>query len=150
MDRLIEGKKVFDIEIAALEKTRDSLDDTYLKILDLITNCKGKVIITGIGKPGHIAAKMAATFASLGTPAFHLHPAEAMHGDLGMISSNDIVFVISFSGESEEIIRILPNIKMIGAVIVGITGNVNSTLARACDVVQILPKFEEASAQAII
>ncbi len=144
MDRLTEGKRVFDIEIEALQKTRDALDDTYLQILDLITNCEGKVIITGMGKPGHIAAKLAATFASLGTPAFRLHPAEAMHGDLGMVSANDVVIAISFSGESDEIIRILPNIKMIGAKIVGITGNPNSTLANSSDIVQVLPKFEEA------
>lgn len=144
MDRLAEAKRVFDIEISALEKTRDSLDDTYLKILDLITNCKGKVIFTGIGKPGHIAAKLAATFASLGTPSFRLHPAEAMHGDLGMVSANDIVIAISFSGESDEIIRILPNIKMIGAKLIGITGNPDSTLAQASDVVQVLPRFDEA------
>lgn len=144
MDRLEEGKRVFDIEIAALEKTRDALNDTYIRILDLITNCEGKVIITGMGKPGHIAAKLAATFASLGTPAFRLHPAEAMHGDLGMVSANDVVIAISFSGESDEIVRILPNIKMIGAKLVGLTGNSNSTLAKAADVVQVLPKFEEA------
>lgn len=144
MDRLAEGRRVFDIEIAALEKTRDALGETYLRILDLITNCEGKVIITGIGKPGHIAAKLAATFASLGTPAFRLHPAEAMHGDLGMVSANDVVIAISFSGESDEIVRILPNIKMIGAKLVGLTGNPNSTLAKASDVVQVLPKFEEA------
>ena len=144
MDRLVEAKKVFDTEIAALEKTRDALDDTFLKILDLVVNCKGKVIITGMGKPGHIAAKLAATFASLGTPSFRLHPAEAMHGDLGMVSANDVVIAISFSGESDEIVRILPNIKMIGATLVGITGNANSTLAKASDIVQVLPKFEEA------
>ena len=144
MDRLSEGKRVFDIEIAALEKTRDALDDTYLQILDLITKCKGKVIITGMGKPGHIAAKLAATFASLGTPSFMLHPAEAMHGDLGMVSANDVVIAISFSGESDEIVRILPNIKMIGAKIVGLTGNSGSTLAKASDIVQVLPEFEEA------
>ena len=144
MDRLAEGKRVFDIEIEALEKTRDVLGNEYLQILDLITNCEGKVIITGMGKPGHIAAKLAATFASLGTPAFHLHPAEAMHGDLGMVSRKDIVIAISFSGESEEIVRILPNIKMIGAKLVGITGNPDSTLARLSDIVQILPKFDEA------
>ena len=80
IDKLAEGKKVFDIEIAALKKTRDSLDKTFNKILDLITNCEGKVIVTGMGKPGHIAEKLAATFASLGTPAFRLHPAEAMNG----------------------------------------------------------------------
>lgn len=144
MDRLLEAKRVFDTEITALEKTRDALDDTFLQILDLIVNCKGKVIITGMGKPGHIAAKLAATFSSLGTPSFRLHPAEAMHGDLGMVSSNDIVIAISFSGESDEIVKILPNIKMIGATLVGITGNPNSTLAKASDVVQVLPKFEEA------
>lgn len=144
MDRLAEGKRVFDIEIKALQKTRDSLDNTFLQILELITTCEGKVILTGMGKPGHVAAKLAATFASLGTPSFHLHPAEAMHGDLGMISANDVVIAISFSGESDEIIRILPNIKMIGAKLVGITGNANSTLAQAADVVQVLPKFEEA------
>lgn len=144
MDRLLEGKKVFDTEIAALEKTRDALDDTFLKILDLVVNCEGKVIITGMGKPGHIAAKLAATFSSLGTPSFRLHPAEAMHGDLGMVSSNDVVIAISFSGESDEIVRILPNMKMIGATLIGITGNPNSTLAKASDVVQVLPKFEEA------
>ena len=144
MNRLAEAKRVFDIEIKALEKTRDALNDTYLQILELITNCEGKVIVTGMGKPGHIAAKLAATFASLGTPSFRLHPAEAMHGDLGMVSANDIVIAISFSGESEEIVRILPNIKMIGAKLVGLTGNPNSTLAKASDVVQVLPKFEEA------
>lgn len=144
MDRLLEAKRVFDTEISALEKTRDALDDVFLRILDLVVNCEGKVIITGMGKPGHIAAKLAATFSSLGTPSFRLHPAEAMHGDLGMVSSNDVVIAISYSGESDEIVKILPNIKMIGATLVGITGNSNSTLAKASDVVQVLPKFEEA------
>ncbi len=144
MDRLNDAKKVFNIEIDALEKTRDILGDTFLQILDLIVNCKGKVVITGMGKPGHIAAKLAATFSSLGTPSFRLHPAEAMHGDLGMISANDIVIAISFSGESDEIVKILPNIKLIGATLIGITGNPNSTLATSSDIVQILPKFDEA------
>lgn len=144
MDILSEGKSVFDIEINALKKTRDVLDNTFVDILNLITNCKGKVIITGIGKPGHIASKLAATFASLGTPSFKLHPAEAMHGDLGMISDNDVVIAISFSGESDEIIKILPNIKLIGATLVAITGNENSTLAKSSDLVQVLPDFQEA------
>lgn len=144
MDRLHEAKKVFNTEITALEKTRDALDDTFLKVLDLVVKCEGKVIIAGMGKPGHIATKLAATFSSLGTPSFRLHPAEAMHGDLGMVSANDVVIVISFSGESDEIVKILPNIKIIGATLVGITGNPNSTLAKASDVVQVLPKFKEA------
>lgn len=144
MDNLIEGKNVFDIEIRALEKTRDSLDSVFLKILDLVVKCKGKVVITGMGKPGHIAKKMAATFASLGTPSFFLHPGEAMHGDLGMISESDLVIAISYSGESDEIIKILPNIKLIGAQLVAITGNTKSTLAQVADVVQVLPEFDEA------
>lgn len=144
MDKLAEGKHVFDIEIDALQRTRDALDDTFVRILDLVTGCKGKVIITGMGKPGHIATKLAATLASLGTPSFFLHPGEAMHGDLGMVSEDDVVIAISYSGESDEIVKILPNIKMIGATLVGITGNPDSTLTHASDIVQILPKFEEA------
>lgn len=142
--RLAEAKKVFDIEIRALERTKDTLGEDFLKILDLIVNCNGRVILTGMGKPGHITRKLAATFASLGTPAFALHPAEALHGDLGMVTANDIVIAISYSGESEEITRILPNIKIIGATLVGITGNADSTLAKMSDYVQIFPKFEEA------
>ena len=144
MDKLLEAKKVFDIEIDALEKTRDALDDTFVKILDLIVSCRGKVIITGIGKPGHIAKKLAATFSSLGTPSFYLSAAEAMHGDLGMIEKKDVVIAMSYSGESDEIIRIIPNIKLIGAKLVGVTGNSKSTLAKLADIVQILPKFNEA------
>lgn len=144
MDKLAEGKQIFDMEIKALKKTREALDDTFVKILDVIIDCEGKVIITGIGKPGHIATKLAATFASLGTPSFYLHPAEAMHGDLGMISENDIVIAISYSGESDEIIKIIPNIKMIGAMLIAITGNEKSMLAQAADIVQVLPEFEEA------
>ena len=92
MDNLQEARNVFDIEIKALEKTRDSLDDIFLKILQMVVDCKGKVVVTGMGKPGHIAKKMAATFASLGTPSFFLHPGEAMHGDLGMISGSRCLF----------------------------------------------------------
>ncbi len=144
MDRLEEGKRVFDIEIEALEKTKTILDETYLKILECITNCKGKVIITGMGKSGHIAAKMASTFASLGTPAVHLHPAEAMHGDLGMVTASDVLIAISFSGESDEVIRLIPSLKMIGTRIIAITGNRNSTLAKSSDIVQVLPELKEA------
>lgn len=144
IDTILEGKRVFDIEIEALQKTRDTLDDTFDEILQLVINCKGKVVITGMGKPGHIAKKLAATFSSLGTPSFCLHPAEAQHGDLGMVSAEDIVIAISYSGESDEIVKILPNIKLIGAALVAITGNEHSTLAKAADVLQLLPKFEEA------
>lgn len=146
MDILTEGKRVFDIEIKALEKTRNSLDNIFVQIFEKVQACTGKVIFTGMGKPGHIATKLAATFSSLGTPSFYLHPAEAMHGDLGMVSEDDIVIAISYSGESDEIVRILPNIRMIGATIIGITGNANSTLAKFSDVFQVLPEFKEACA----
>ncbi len=144
MNKLAEGKRVFDIEIEALKKTRDSLDETFIKILDIILDCKGKIVFMGMGKPGHIAKKLAATFASLGTPAFCIHPADAMHGDLGMLTENDVVIAISLSGESDEIIKILPAIKMIGTVLIGITANPDSSLAKFSDIVQVLPKFKEA------
>ena len=147
MDRakkLEEGRRVFDIEIKALERVRDCLGDVFVDILDEIMSCRGKVVITGMGKPGHIAKKLAATFSSLGTPAFCLHPGEAMHGDLGMVDSDDLVIAISYSGESDEVINILPNIKLLGAKIVAITGNCDSTLAQAADLVQVLPEIEEA------
>lgn len=144
MDLLAEARRVFDIEIDALEKTRDCLDATFSRILGSITSCRGKVVITGMGKPGHIATKLAATFSSLGTPSFYLHPAEARHGDLGMISADDVVIAISYSGESEEVIHIIPTIKLIGAELICITGNGSSTLARHSDIVQVLPQFGEA------
>lgn len=144
MDILSEGKKVFDIEIKALEKTRDALDDVFVAILNHIINCKGKVVFTGMGKPGHIAKKLAATFSSLGTESFFLHPGEAMHGDLGMLDKKDTVIAISYSGESDEIINILPNIKLVGSKLIAITGNKASTLAKSSDIVQVLPSFDEA------
>ena len=146
MDILTEAKRVFAAEINALEKTKDSLDDTFVQIFEKVQMCSGKVIFTGMGKPGHIAAKLAATFASLGISAFYLHPAEAMHGDLGMVGEDDVVIAISYSGESDEIVRILPNIRMIGATIIGITGNADSTLAKFSDIFQVLPEFDEACA----
>lgn len=144
IDVIKEAQKVFDTEIEALSKMRNALGTEFSEVLNLITECEGKVVITGMGKPGHVAAKLAATFSSLGTPSFYLHPADAMHGDLGMVSANDVVIAISYSGESDEVISILAGIKTIGAKIVAITRNADSTLAQAADLVQILPEFEEA------
>ena len=141
-----EAKEVFDIEIESLKKVRDSIGEEFVEAIISIMNCKGKVIVTGMGKSGHIARKIAATFASLGTSSFFLHPAEALHGDLGMIEKDDLVISISYSGESQEINNILPNIKIIGAKIIGITGNENSTLAKNSDILLDFPKFEEACA----
>lgn len=139
-----EARGIFDKEILALERTKESLGDDFSKILMLLVNCTGKVIITGIGKPGHIGTKIAATLASLGTPAFFLHPAEALHGDLGMVQSDDVVLLTSYSGESEEITRLLPTLHEIGCATVAITGNARSTIARDCRYRFVFPAFEEA------
>ena len=141
-----EGKKLFDTEIAAMEIVKNALDDRFVEIVKLICDCKGKVVITGMGKPGHIGTKIAATMASLGTPSFFLHPAEAQHGDLGMVQSDDIVIAISFSGESEEVTRLIPSLKLIGAKLVGISGNADSTLIATSDSSFGFPPFKEACA----
>ena len=143
MDSLTIARQVFETEIEALHKIKDSLDESFIKIVDDIVLCKGKVIITGMGKPGHIGRKISATLSSLGTPSFFLHPAEALHGDLGMVGKDDMVIVISYSGESDEITRILPNIKLIGAKIIAISGNPDSTLVKHSDYAYIFPKFSE-------
>lgn len=141
-----EGKKLFDTEIAAMEIVKNALDDRFVEIVKLICDCKGKVVITGMGKPGHIGTKIAATMASLGTPSFFLHPAEAQHGDLGMVQSDDIVIAISFSGESEEVTRLIPSLKLIGAKLVGISGNADSTLIANSDYSFVFPPLKEACA----
>lgn len=146
IDILSESKYVFEAEVNAINLVKDALDERFVKIVELISNCTGKVIVTGMGKPGHVSRKIAATMSSLGTPSFFLHPAEALHGDLGMISANDIVIAISYSGESEEITRILPNIKIIGATLIGISGNQNSSLVKYSDHSFVFPKFKEACA----
>ena len=144
MNSLELGRQVFDKEIAAMRTMRDALDDVFEQVVDAIVKCKGKVVLVGVGKPGHICQKLAATFASLGTPSFYLHPTEAQHGDLGMVTAEDIVIMLSYSGESEEVIRILPNIRLIGSFIVGITSNADSVLAKNCDILQLIPPIEEA------
>lgn len=138
------SKNVFDIEIEALEKTKDAIGEKYEKIVELILQCEGKVILTGIGKPGHIATKIAATFASLGTPSFFMHPSEAMHGDLGMVTEKDVVILVSYSGESNEITTLIPVLHEIGCVTIAITGNAKSTLANGCKYHFFFPPFQEA------
>lgn len=143
-DTLTEAKRVFTKEIDALERTKEYIGETFERFVEIILLCDGKVIMTGMGKSGHIARKMAATFSSLGTPSFFLHPAEALHGDLGMISEKDVVIALSHSGESEEMVRMIPSIRMIGAKLLSITGNGNSTLAKHSDLTETMPEFEEA------
>lgn len=139
-----EGKRVFDIEIQALTKTMNALNGDFEKILELIVHCDGKIIITGIGKPGHIGAKIAASLSSLGTAAFFMHPAEASHGDLGMVEAKDVVILMSYSGESTEITKLLPVLHEIGCKTIAITGNPKSTLAKKSDYHFFFPEFEEA------
>ena len=108
MDIIKEARGIFDKEMEALVKTRDSLGEDFETLVELVLNCRGKVVLTGMGKPGHIATKIAATLASLGTPSFFMHPGEAMHGDLGMVAKEDVVILMSYSGESEEVTRLMP------------------------------------------
>lgn len=128
-----EAKKVLSIEAAAIENLIPRINDRFMAAVDRILTCKGRIVITGMGKSGIIGKKMAATFASTGTPAFFLHPAEGIHGDLGMVTPNDIVIAISSSGESDEILGILPAIKRIGASIIAMSGREASTLGQAAD-----------------
>lgn len=139
-----EAKSIFEKEILALEKTRNILGADFEKMVELVLHCRGKVVLTGMGKPGHIATKIAATLASLGTPSFFMHPGEAMHGDLGMVESKDVVILMSYSGESEEVTRLMPVLQEIGCTTLAITGKSNSTLARECQYHFFFPEFEEA------
>ena len=139
-----EAKNIFDKEIEAIERTKAALGEDFEEIVELILDCEGKVVITGMGKPGHIGTKLAATLASLGTPSFFMHPGEAMHGDLGMVECKDIVILMSYSGESEEVTRLMPVLQEIGCTTIAITGNAKSTLARECQYKFVFPKFEEA------
>ncbi len=141
---LAEARSIFDKEIEALEKTKAALGSDFEKISELVLTCRGKVILTGMGKPGHIGTKIAATLASLGTPSFFMHPGEAMHGDLGMVESKDVVILMSYSGESEEVTRLMPVLQEIGCTTVAITGKPKSTLARECMYHFFFPEFEEA------
>jgi arabinose-5-phosphate isomerase len=130
---LAEAKRVLEVEAAAILGLIDHLDGTFVDVVELINATSGRVITMGLGKSGIICKKLSATFASTGTPSFFLHPAEAIHGDLGVIVKGDVVLAISNSGETEELVRLLQSIKRIGAEIVAITGNPQSTLARGAD-----------------
>lgn len=135
MDIIEEAKQVFDIEISELKKVRDRIDISIEKAAKLILESKGKVVITGIGKSGLVGKKMAATFASTGTLSIFMNSAEGLHGDLGVISKNDVVIAISNSGNSDEVVGIIPAIKKIGAKIIAMTGNKKSKLGTEADVV---------------
>lgn len=139
-----QAKKVLRIEADAIASLIDRLDGNFDRAVDLIMNCRGRVVVTGMGKSGHIGNKIAATLASTGTPALFLHPAEGIHGDLGMVTKGDLVIALSNSGETEELSRMLPSLKRIGIRIIALTGNLESTLARNSDVVIYVGVKEEA------
>lgn len=124
------AKQVLLDEAEAIESMISTLDENFINAVELIVKTKGRVIVTGMGKPGYIAHKLSATLMSTGTPSFYLHPAEAIHGDLGSITKDDVIIAISNSGETTEIINILSTIKKIGAPVISICGNTSSTLAR--------------------
>jgi arabinose-5-phosphate isomerase len=134
MPDLSLARKVLQTEAAAILALVDRLDDKFAQAVELIRGCKGRVIVTGMGKSGIICRKIAATLASTGTPAFFLHPAEAVHGDLGVIQADDVVIAMSYSGETEELTRVLETLKRIGAPLIAITGGRQSTLAQAANV----------------
>ncbi|NVJ49294.1 MAG: KpsF/GutQ family sugar-phosphate isomerase [Gammaproteobacteria bacterium] len=134
-ERLIElGQSVLDIEMAGINKLRQSINHDFAKACQILLACDGRVVVTGMGKSGHIGNKIAATLASTGTPSFFVHPGEASHGDLGMITKGDVVLALSNSGETEEITAILPVIKRKNVPLISMTGNPTSTLARLADV----------------
>lgn len=138
------AKQVLRIESRAIANLIRRIDNKFEKAVDLLFNCKGRVVITGMGKPGIIGQKLSATLASTGTPSLSLHPAEAIHGDLGRVTKKDVIIALSNSGETEEIIKLLPTIKKIGSKLVSLTGNLNSTLAQNSDVALDIGVKEEA------
>lgn len=126
--------RVLDVESRAVQRLKDRLDGSFKAACDLCLETTGRVVVTGMGKSGHIGGKIAATLASTGTPAFFMHPAEASHGDLGMITQQDLLLAVSYSGETQEVVTILPLVKRMGAKLISMTGKPGSTLAKAADV----------------
>ncbi|MES2205708.1 MAG: KpsF/GutQ family sugar-phosphate isomerase [Pseudomonadota bacterium] len=127
------GSSVLQIESQAIAELATSLGNEFEKAIEVLLSNTGRIVVTGMGKSGHIGRKMAATFASTGAPAFFLHPAEALHGDLGMVTEQDVVIALSHSGESEEVLTIVPHLKRLPVPIISITGKPESTLAQASD-----------------
>ena len=144
------AEEVFRAEAKAISDLASRLDHRFEEAVDLLCGCQGKVVVTGMGKSGLIGRKVEATLASTGTPAFFLHPAEAVHGDLGMVSRGDIVIAISNSGETEELIKIIPTFKRLGVPIICLTGKLKSTLAKNSEIVLDVGVKEEAGNLGII
>lgn len=135
MSSISVGKEVFQVQAQALEATGNRLDDAFDSAVNMVLGTSGRVVISGMGKSGIIGNKIAATLASTGTPSFSVHPAEAYHGDLGMFTAADVVILISYSGETEEVIRLIPSLRHFGVKTIAMVGNAESTLGRNCDLV---------------
>ncbi len=144
------AKRVLRLEAKAISDLIGRIDQAFVRAVELLDSCRGRTIVTGMGKSGLIGKKIAATLASTGTPAFFLHPAEGVHGDLGMVSRGDIVMAISNSGETEELIRILPALKRLAVPVICLTGNLKSTLAKNSEVVLDVSVTEEAGPLGLI
>ena len=133
-DLIQSAQRTIRLELEAVEGLLAHIDADFVRACEMILASKGRVVVVGMGKSGHVARKIASTLASTGTPAFFMHPGEASHGDLGMITAQDVVIAISYSGESEEILKVLPLIKRLGIQLISVTGNPDSTLAKAAEV----------------
>ena len=144
MSSIHEGQRVLAIESRAVAALIDRLDQQFVQAIDLLAACAGKVVVTGMGKSGLIGQKIAATLASTGQPAFFLHPAEGMHGDLGMVARQDLLIAISNSGETEEVLKLLPFFKRLNLSVIAMTGRVHSTLAKNSEVTLDVSVAEEA------
>ena len=138
------ASEVLEIESRAVDALRSRLNEDFVAACQLCLNTRGRIVVTGMGKSGHVSNKIAATLASTGTPAFFMHPAEASHGDLGMITGQDLLLAISYSGETTEVVTILPVVKRMGAKLLSFTGNPDSTMAQAADVHLDVSVTEEA------
>lgn len=144
MDLIKIAKRVIDMEAQAVAGLTSVLGPDFERAINLMLECQGRVVVTGMGKAGHIAKKIAATLASTGTPAFFMHPSEGVHGDLGMITKDDLALAFSHKGQTEEVLRIIPYLKHIGAPLIAVTSNPDSELARHADVALILSVDREA------
>ena len=138
------AKQVIDDEVEALLGLKNYIDKNFEEIIDIIFECKGRIIFTGIGKSGHISKKISATLSSTGTSSFFMHSTEAFHGDLGMIQSDDIVVAISYSGETDDLLKTIPIIKKLGCSVIGVSGNDESTLSKISDYHQLIKVEKEA------
>ena len=138
------ANEVLDIEANSILRLKSNIGENFEKAIDILYNCKGRVIVTGMGKSGLIGKKIAATMSSTGTPSYFLHPAESTHGDSGVITRDDVIIAISNSGETQELMNLLPLIKRFGCPMIGMTGNLNSTLAKASEVVMDISVEREA------